>query len=162
MTIRKARKKDLEGIWYIFKQVVAMGDTYVFDPETPREDLEKHWFAGHMHTYVALSNGRIVGTYILKPNQIDLGSHIANGSYMVDPGMWNRGVGRRMGTHSIGEARNLGFKAMQFNMVIESNKAAIRIWQSLGFEIIGTIPDALHYKKEKYVNAHIMYKNLEL
>jgi len=159
--IRKAKHGDMDQVWNVFQPVVKTADTYVFDPDTPRRDLKKHWFGSNMFTYVAELDGHIVGTYILKPNQIDLGSHIANGSYMVHPDAWNKGIGRQMAIHSIKEARKLGFKAMQFNMVIETNKAAIHLWETLGFRIIGTVPGALFYKKERYVGVHIMYKNLE-
>ena len=161
LTIRRADRNDMDAVWHIFHAVVLRADTYVFDPHTPREDLEMHWFGHHIHTFVAEWDGTVVGTYILKPNQIDLGSHIANGSYMVHPDHWNKGIGRSMGKHSLVEAKKLGFRAIQFNMVIETNKAAIYLWKSLGFKIIGTIPEAFYFKKEKYISAHIMYKYLE-
>ena len=78
MKIRQADKHtDYSKVWEIFKAVIATGDTYVFDPDTPKESLARHWFADYMDTFVAEDeSGAIVGTYIIKPNQVDLGSHI--------------------------------------------------------------------------------------
>ncbi len=85
MNIRKATETDIDKVWEIFSKVIKTGDTYVFNPNTPKIDLKKHWFADNMETYVIERNGLILGTYIIKPNQIDLGNHIASCSYMVNP-----------------------------------------------------------------------------
>jgi len=160
MRIRKATLKDMEAIWEIFHEVIKTGDTYVFDPKTPKEDLHKHWFASYMHTYVLEENNKIYGTYILKSNQIDLGSHVANCSYMVHPDARRIGYGEAMCKHSINEARKLGFKAIQFNMIVSTNIPAVRLWEKMGFEIVGTIPDAFNHSTKGYVDAFIMYRKL--
>ncbi|MCP4050291.1 MAG: hypothetical protein GY730_06260 [bacterium] len=85
MEIRLAKSKDIDDIWNIFQAVIKTGDSYVFDPDTPRKDLNKHWLADYIHTFVAEIDGQVLGTYILKRNHIDPGSHVANGSYMVHP-----------------------------------------------------------------------------
>ncbi len=103
----------------------------------------------------------VVGSYILQPNCPDLGSHIANASYMVDPGVQGQGVGRAMGKHSILRAKELGYLAMQLNMVVSTNQAALKLWQSLGFKIIGTVPKAFNHSKLGLVDVHIMYLKLD-
>lgn len=160
MIIREATPHDVDGIWEIFEGVIKQADTYVFSPETPRTDLEKHWLASYMHTFVAEHEGKIVGTYILKPNQIDLGSHIANGSYMVHPEAQGLGIGKKMGEHSLLKAKELGFVGMQFNIVVSTNQAAVRLWKKLGFTIVGTTPQGFLLKNIGYVDTYIMYRAL--
>lgn len=160
MKIRKATNNDVDSVWEIFHEVIIKGDTYVFDPETKKHDLNKHWFATNMHTYVLEKNNKIWGTYILKPNQIDLGSHIANGSYMVHSNARRQGFGEAMCNHSLKEAGKLGFKAIQFNMIVSTNKPAIKLWKKLGFEIVGTIPNGFNHLTKGYIDAYIMYKKL--
>lgn len=161
LKIRKASLLDFDKVWEIFGNVIQTGDTYVFDPETPIEDLQKHWFAPNMHTYVVENPDRkLLGTYILKPNQIDLGSHVANASYMVHPSAQGQGIGKMMCAHSLAEAKGLGFSAMQFNLVVDTNQAAIRLWQKFEFKIIGTIPKAFKHQSQGLIDAHIMYRKL--
>lgn len=151
---------DYEMLWRIFKEVVKTGDTYVFSPDTSQEDFQKHWFRKSIHTYVLERNEKVLGTYILKPNQIDLGNHIANGSYMVHPNAQRQGIGEELCIHSLKEAKRLGFKAIQFNFVVSTNLAAIKLWKKHGFEVIGTIPEAFRHQKLGLVAAYIMYKKL--
>ncbi len=157
--IRKASLEDYDSVWDIFHQVIQTRDTYVFDPDTPKADLLKHWFSPYMHTYVLEEERNILGTYILKPNQIDLGSHIANASYMVHSDAQGKGVGRKLGEHSLKMAKELGFLAIQFNIVISTNEPAIRLWKRLGFEIIGTTPNGFR-SADGLVDTYIMYKSL--
>lgn len=161
MKIRKALDTDLDQVWEIFSQVIATGDTYVFSPDTPKDDLTKHWFANYMHTFVVEENGNILGTYIIKPNHIDLGDHIANCSYMVSPAAQGKGVGKKMCEHSIQFAKEEGFKAIQFNIVVSTNEAAVRLWEKYGFRIIGTTPNGFRHKRLGFVDTHIMYKALD-
>lgn len=160
MNIRKAIDQDRHEVWEIFTAVIQTGDTYVFAPDTAKEDLDKHWFSPYMDTYVLEENGEILGTYIIKPNQIDLGSHIANASYMVHPKAQGRGIGKLLCEHSLMEARKFGFLAMQFNLVVSTNKVAVKLWQKFGFNIIGTIPDGFNHLTLGYVDAFIMYLKL--
>lgn len=160
MHIRKAIDQDRHEVWEIFTAVIQTGDTYVFAPDTPKEDLDKIWFAPYMETYVLEDNGEILGMYVIKPNQIDLGSHIANGSYMVHPKAQGRGIGNLLCEHSLIEAKRFGFKAMQFNIVVSTNKVAVKLWQKHGFEIIGTIPEGFNHLELGYVDAYIMFRKL--
>ena len=160
MEIRKATTSDEQPVWQIIKAVIATGDTYVFDPETPEDEMIAYWFSPEKHVYVADENGEILGTYWLKANQPGLGSHVCNAAYMVSSETRGRGIGRKLAEHSIGEARRLGFRSMQFNFVVKSNEVAVALWKSLGFDIIGEIPDAFDHKPNGLTSAYIMYRKL--
>lgn len=158
--IRKAIEADRSAVWQIIKAVIAGGDTYVFAPDTPEEEMTCYWFSPEKHVYVAEEDGEIQGTYWLKANQPALGDHIGNGAYMVSPEAKGKGIGKQMALHSIEEARRIGFQALQFNFVVKSNTAAVNLWKSVGFEIIGEIPDAIRHSKNGLTNAYIMYLKL--
>jgi len=158
MIIRKAKQNDYDSVWEIFKEVIKTGDTYVFDPNTSKSDMQKYWFALNMHTYVLENEDKVLGTYFLRPNQVDLGNHIANGAYMVHPEAQNQGIGKKLCEHSLIQAKELGFKAMQFNFVVSANKYAVQLWKNYGFEVIGTIPKAFRHQKLGLVAVYIMYK----
>ena len=158
--IRKATQDDNDNIWTIIREVIATGDTYVFDPASSREEMLAYWCGADKHTYVALLNGQVAGTFVIKNNQLGLGSHIANGSYMTSSQAAGQGVGKAMGVFSLEEAKRLGYKAMQFNIVVKSNHRAVQLWEKLGFKIIGEVPEAFNHQKEGLVNAYIMYQKL--
>lgn len=158
--IRLATPQDHTAIWEIFHSVIQTGDTFVFSPNLNREEGLKNWIAPYIHTYVALIGSEIAGTYIMKKNQPGLGSHIANASYMVSPKHQGKGIGKLMAEHSLKEANILGFKAMQFNIVVSTNKPALNLWEKMGFNIIGTIPKGFKHQTLGYVDAHIMYQEL--
>jgi ribosomal protein S18 acetylase RimI-like enzyme len=158
--IRKAQSQDQDQVWEIIRQVIAAGDTYVFSPDSPKDKMLAYWFGQDKHTYVATIDNKVVGTFLIKDNQPDLGSHIANGAYMTSPAASGQGIGSAMGEFSLAEAKRLGYKAMQFNIVIASNKRAVGLWQKLGFTIIGEIPEAFDHKQLGLTNAFIMYRKL--
>ena len=160
MKIRTATEADRDAIWQIFHDVIAAGDTYAFDVGISRQDALEYWFEADTRTYVTESDGRIVGTYILRPNQSGVGSHVANAAFMVAPDARGQGIGRAMGEHCVSEARRLGFRAMQFNFVVSTNEAAVRLWQKLGFEIVGTLPGAFHHPEKGYVDVYVMFRSL--
>ena len=160
LNIRPAKDTDRDAIWEIFHEVVAAGDTYPFDPQISREDALAYWFRSGTHTYVAETDGKIVGTYILRPNQPGAGSHVANAAFMVAPNARGQGIGRGMGEHCLSEARRIGFRAMQFNFVISMNESAIRLWQQLGFKIVGTLPGAFRHPERGYVDVYVMFRSL--
>jgi len=161
LIIRKATTADYENVWEIFSKVIETGDTYIFDPKTPKEDLEKHWFSDYMTTYVIENKDQILGTYIIKPNQIDLGNHIANCSYMVHPKVQGQGIGKKLCEHSLKIARKHNFEGIQFNIVISENTGAIALWKKYGFDIIGTTPKGFRHQKLGLVDTYIMYKDLK-
>lgn len=160
MEIRKAADADKQAVWKIIKEVIAGGDTYVFEPETPETEMLDYWFSPEKHNYVAVIEGEIVGAFWLKPNQPGLGSHVGNAAYIVSSAAKGKGVGRRMAEYSLDEARRLGFESMQFNFVVKSNEVAVKLWRSVGFEVIGEIPDAFRHQTNGMTNAYIMYRKL--
>jgi L-amino acid N-acyltransferase YncA len=139
-TIIPATKANSNEIWEIFREVVASGDTYVFDPDLSREDALRYWLSVDHHAFVVTDNGHVYGTYILKKNHPGRGSHVANASYMVSSKARGKGLGSMMCEHSLEQARRLGFSAMQFNIVVSTNTAAISLWKKHGFSIVGTLP----------------------
>ncbi len=160
LKIRPAQVSDFEAVWKIFHEVVEAGDTYPIPPGTSMEQMHDLWFAPYMLTYVAEYEGEVLGTYMLKPNQPGLGSHVANGSYMVRSDSRRRGIGKAMAEHSFSEAKKAGFVALQFNLVVATNTPAVNLWKKVGFEITGTIPEAFNHKDLGLVDAHIMYRSL--
>jgi len=160
ITIRKAEDADFDAIWRIFREVVRRGDTYTYDPETTKEQAYSIWMSGGHTTYVACVDDQVVGTYILKPNQPGLGSHVANAGYMVGIDGRGKGVGRAMCEHSLEEARRMGFRAMQFNMVVSTNESAVGLWKKLGFSIVGTLPQAYRHRELGLVDAYVMHRFL--
>ena len=160
LNIRPATDADHDAIWKIFHDVIAPGDTYVFGPGTSREDGLVYWFETGNHSYVAEQDRHVIGTYILKANRPDLGSHIANASFMVAPGARGQGVGRAMGEHCLSEARRLGFRAMQFNFVVSTNESAVHLWKELGFNIVGTLPSAFQHPTKGFVDVYVMFRSL--
>lgn len=177
LEIRKAKEEDRPEIWEIIKAVIAGGDTYVFAPDSSEEEMLAYWLSPEKHTYVAVwsespksagilsdashrQGGKVVGTFFLKANQPGLGAHVGNAGYMVAPDAMGKRVGRTMAEFSLDEARRLGFQSMQFNFVVKSNAVAVKLWQAVGFEIIGEIPDAFDHARDGLTNAYIMYRKL--
>ena len=160
ISIRKAQESDFDAIWQIFHQVVQQGDTYTFDPETTKEQAHSIWMSDDVTTYVACIDGQVLGTYILKPNQSGLGSHVANAGYMVKADVQGKGVGRAMCEHSLEEAKRAGFLAMQFNMVVSTNESAVALWKKMGFSIVGILPKAFRHQKLGLVDAYVMHRFL--
>ena len=160
MKIRAATEADHDAIWNIFHEIVAAGDTYAFDPKMSREEALAYWFRADTHTYVAEKAGRVVGTYILRPNQPGLGSHVANAAFMVASDAQGSGVGRKMAAHCLSEAHRMDFRAMQFNFVVSTNAPAIHLWEQLGFKIVGALPGAFHHPEKGYVDVYVMYCSL--
>jgi L-amino acid N-acyltransferase YncA len=160
MKIRLATEVDHAAIWNIFRQIVAAADTYALDPNMSREEALQYWCEKSTRAYVAESGGRVVGTYMLRPNQSGGGSHVANAGFMVAPNAHGQGVGRAMGEHCLGEARRMGFREMQFNFVVSTNESAIYLWQDLGFKIVGTLPQAFRHPQKGYVDVYVMYRSL--
>lgn len=160
MEIREATRSDYDAVWDIFHQVVATGDTYVFGPDTPKGDLQKYWFGPSIKTFVLTEGDQVLGTYVIKPNQVDLGSHVANCGYMVNPAFQGKGIGKLLCAHSLEMAKEFGYRAIQFNIVVSTNEAAVHLWQKFGFRIIGTIPGGFNHQTLGYVDAYIMFREV--
>src|SRR6266568_8951291 len=146
LDIREIGADEFGLVWPIFQTVISSGDTYAYDPETTFEEARVLWTRPPSRCFVAEENGRVVGAYCVKPNQLGLGSHVANAAYMVGSEARGRGVASRLCEHSLDVARRSGFVSMQFNFVVATNEVAIRLWERHGFEIVGRVPDAFRHK----------------
>ncbi len=160
MIIRPITPADAPALWAILEPVIRAGETYTLPRDMRREDALAYWTAPEKAVFVAESEDRILGTYILRANQPGGGSHIANCGYMTTADATGRGVARAMCAHSLEEARRRGFRAMQFNFVVSSNVRAVRLWQAMGFAIVGTLPGAFQHPVQGYVDAYVMYRDL--
>ncbi|QIZ85803.1 GNAT family N-acetyltransferase [Bermanella marisrubri] len=160
MTIREADTKDFEQIWPFFHVIVAAGTTYAYPTEMTKQEAINTWMVLPEKTYVAEHEGEILGSYYLKTNMSGPGSHVCNCGYMVSDSARGKGVATAMCEHSQEQARQLGYRAMQFNFVASTNTGAIRLWEKLGFEKVGRLPGAFKHPQEGYVDAFVMFKDL--
>ena len=160
MTIRPATPADHDAVWEILEPMIRTGETYTLPRDMSREDALRYWFAPSHSVFVAEIDSLIVGTYFLQPNQQGGGSHVANCGYVTAPSAGGRGVGRAMCEHSLAHAKASGFRAMQFNFVVSTNERAVRIWQMLGFEIVGRLPAAFNHPTRGYVDALVMFQTM--
>ena len=160
LQVRRASAADWPRIWPIWHAVVARGDTYTWAPDTDQATAQALWLPPEpARTYLAVADGdRVVGTALLKPNQPGLGDHVANAAFMVAPAARGRGFGRALAQHVLAEARAQGYRAMQFNAVVSTNTAAVRLWRSLGFTILGTVPAGFRHPEHGLVDLHIMHR----
>ena len=160
MLIRPAFREDAAAIWTILEPVIRAGETYALDRDMSEEAALAYWLGPDKATYVAEVGGDILGTYYLRANQAGGGSHVCNCGYMTSPAATDRGIARRMCLHSLEQARERGFRAMQFNFVVGTNERAVRLWESLGFAIVGRLPDAFEQPSLGFVDALVMYRAL--
>ncbi|PHS79430.1 MAG: GNAT family N-acetyltransferase [Rhodospirillaceae bacterium] len=160
-TIRKATAQDWPGIWTIFEAVVKSGETYPYATDTSKDEAKYLWMKPEQHVFVAVDEGEVVGTYYIRDNQPTNGAHVCNAGYMVRKDQRGRGLGRALCEHSLQAARDLGYRAMQYNLVVSTNPAAVHLWQKLGFEIVGTLAEAFLHAQKGYVDAYIMYRLLD-
>ena len=158
MKIRKAKEKDWDRIWPIFKEIVSQGETYGFDVDTTYEQGRALWLDSPRETYVLEEDREILGSYFIRTNQGGPGSHVCNCGYMVSSNARGKGLATLMCQHSQEVAVNLNYKAMQFNFVASSNEAAVHLWKKLGFEQVGRMPRAFKHPKFGYVDALLMFK----
>jgi L-amino acid N-acyltransferase YncA len=161
MNIREATEKDFDAIWPIFHEIVSAGETYAYPQDTTKNEALKIWLQAPRKTYVFEDDNKIIGTYYIKTNQSGPGSHVCNCGYMVSSKARGKGLATAMCEHSQKVALELGYKAMQFNFVAASNEGAIRLWNKLGFEIVGRLPKAFNHPTKGYVDALVMYKWLQ-
>jgi L-amino acid N-acyltransferase YncA len=162
MEIRDAVPADWPKIWPFLRDIVRAGETYTWPRDESEEDSRRSWMATALpnRTLVAVEGDTVLGTAKMGPNHRGPAAHIANASFMVSPEHGGKGVGRALGEYVLTQARADGFRAMQFNAVVETNTAAVRLWQSLGFEIIATLPEGYHHATKGYVGLHIMFRRL--
>jgi len=158
--IRPARTSDATAIWRIIEPVIRAGETYALPREMTQTQAIAYWVGTDRETFVAEDNGRVVGTYYLRANQLGGGSHVANCGYIVASDVAGRGFARSMCEHSIELAKARGFRSMQFNLVVSTNDRAVRLWQSLGFVTVGNLPGAFAHPHKGDVDALVMFRKL--
>lgn len=162
MRIRRAEPRDEPAIAGILLPTIREGATYTLDADMTEADALAYWFGADKETFVAEDDdGAIVGTYYLRPNQAGGGRHVCNCGYMTSRSATGRGIARAMCEHSIAYASTRGYRAMQFNFVVRTNERAVRLWQSLGFAIVGTLPAAFEHPTQGFVDAFVMYRSLD-
>lgn len=160
LQIRPARSEDAAALWALMKPIIRAGETYALDPEMSEEEALGYWLASDKEAFVAEENGAILGTYVMRPNQAGGGRHVCNCAYMTSGHAVGRGIARRMCEHSLDHARARGYRAMQFNFVVSTNERAVRLWQSLGFEVVGRLPRAFEHPARGEVDALVMFRKL--
>lgn len=160
LQIRPLQRTEFHKIWPMFHAIISAGKTYSYDPATTREQGEAIWFSTEKTPFIAEVDGVPVGTFYLRPNQLGLGNHVANGGFMVAPEHVGKGYGKEMGARMVEEARKAGYHGMQFNFVVEGNDHSLNIWKKLGFEIVGKVPDAFRHSEKGLTAVNILYKKL--
>ena len=159
--IRRYQDTDWPAVWPLLQATFTAGDTYAYSPQSTEADIHKAWIDSPAATYVALdAGGALLGTYFIKANQPGLGSHVCNCGYVVAPAAQGQGVASGMCEHSQLEAVAMGFLAMQFNLVAASNERAVRLWQRMGFAVVGTLPKAFRHQRLGLVDALVIFKTL--
>jgi L-amino acid N-acyltransferase YncA len=160
MQIRLAGQADRDAIWRILEPTIRAGETYALPSDLNGAEAIAYWMGPDRETFVAEDDGVILGTYFLRANHQGGGAHVANCGYVTAPEATGRGVARRMCEHSLQYARDRGFKAMQFNFVIATNERAIGLWQDMGFETVGRLPQAFLHPRFGYTDALVMFRVL--
>ena len=158
--VRPASSCDRAAIWKVIEPAIRAGETYTLPSDLSEDNALNYWFSPTHEVFVAVIDDEIVGSYYLRPNQGGNGSHIANCGYMTAPWAAGCGVAQAMCRHSLDRARQRGFLAMQFNIVVSTNERAVLLWQRMGFEIIGRIPNAFRHPAAGLVDAFVMYRAL--
>lgn len=158
--IRAATQADAQALWAILEPVLRAGETYPQPMDLTREQALAYWFSPSHRVFVYESQGAALGTYYIKPNQQGNGDHVANFGFMTAPAARGRGVGRAMALAAFSQAKQMGFRAVQFNFVISANAPAVHLWQELGLQIVGTLPGAFLHPRLGEVDAYVMFKRL--
>ncbi len=158
--IKSVQPENHNAVWRILEPVIRAGETYPLPRDMSRSDAIAYWIKPDRETFVAEENGRLLGTYYLRTNQLGGNAHVANCGYMTASDATGRGVGRQMCEHSLAYARARGFRAMQFNFVVSTNERAIRLWQTLGFDTVGRLLLAFNHPTHGYVDALVMFRAL--
>ena len=160
MVIRPATPDDHDGIWAVLEPALRAGETFAFPRDLTRDEAIAVWSPPGAEVFVAEDAGAIVGTYYVRANHRGGGSHVANAGYATAPAASGRGIARAMCAHSLDHARARGFRAMQYNIVISTNERAVRLWQAMGFAIVGRLPGAFAHPAHGDVDALVMFRTL--
>ena len=159
--IRPMTEADWPRVWPFFDEIVQAGETYAYPLDLTSEQARELWtMRPPGQTVVLDEDGVITGSATMGPNRPGRGSHVGTASFMVAPAGRGRGVGRALGEYVVQWHREAGFDAIQFNAVVETNTVAVRLWQSLGFTIVGTVPAAFDSRAHGRVGLHVMHLDL--
>ena len=159
--IRRFHETDWPVVYPMLRTTFEAGDSYAFSPDSTEAEIHRVWIEVPTATYVACTpDGQVLGTYFIKPNQPGLGAHVCNCGYVVALAAQGQGIASAMCEHSQAEAIFMGFRAMQFNLVVSTNERAVRLWRKLGFSVVGTLPGAFRHLHLGYVDALVMFKKL--
>lgn len=158
--IRAMTSEDFERFWPTFSQIVQAQETYALDAQMSYQRAFELWCVRPLGTFVFESQGEVLGSYYIKANGEGPSGHICNCGYMVKAAFQGQGMAKRLCEHSQAIAIELGFKAMQFNSVVSTNAAAVHLWKTLGYQIIGTIPKGYQHRYLGYVDCYVMHKFL--
>ncbi len=158
--IRPFDDADSAHLWALLKPVFRAGETYAIDPAISERDALEWWSKGTHRAFVAEAQGKVMGSYYICPNQQGGGAHVCNCGFVTGAKAQGRGIARAMIAHALETARATGFRAMQFNCVVETNTRAVALWQRNGFEIVGRLPGAFRHPEQGYVDALVMYRML--
>ena len=156
--IRPTNDDDWSEIWPFFSAIVADGETYAYPDDLTSHEAHGLWMEQPPGLTVVLEDdGRVLGTAKMGPNRPSRGNHVGTASFMVDPAASGRGIGRALATYVVDWHRQQGYDGIQFNAVVETNAAAVHLWQALGFEVTGTVPGAFRSARHGRVGLHVMY-----
>jgi ribosomal protein S18 acetylase RimI-like enzyme len=158
--IRIATPTDVEGILQVIEPVFRAGETYTIPQDISSQEALAYWFADPHEVFVYEDSSGILGTYFLQANQQGNGAHVANCGYITAAQASGRGIARAMCQHSLARAKERGFRAMQFNFVVSTNERAVKLWQSLGFAIVGQLPKAFSHPRLGFVDAFVMFREI--
>jgi L-amino acid N-acyltransferase YncA len=158
--VREAVDDDWPRIFPFFAAIVEAGETYSYPDGLSSDEARALWL-GQERVVVAVEGDEVLGSATMGPNRTGRGAHVATASFMIDPDHSGRGVGRALGEHMIAWAGGAGYRGIQFNAVVETNHGAVALWRSLGFRIIGTVPEAFDHARYGYVGLHVMYRPLD-
>ena len=161
INIRVLQEQDWPAVWQLMKPLIRAGETYPYAVDMTVDQARRMWLDATEAVYVAEDDGGdLQGTYYIKPNQPTLGAHVANCGYMVAEQARGRGIATAMCAHSQREALRMGYRAMQFNLVVETNAASVHLWKKMGFDVVGRLPGAFKHATSGFVDAFVMYKVL--
>jgi ribosomal protein S18 acetylase RimI-like enzyme len=158
--VRPATPADGAAIWALLKPVIRAGETFALDRDMTEDAALGFWTGPGMEAFVAEADGAVVGTYYLRPNLAGGGAHVCNCGYVVAAKATGKGVARALCAHSLEHARSRGYRAMQFNCVVSTNERAVRLWQAMGFAVVGRLPGAFAHPEHGYVDALVMFREL--
>lgn len=158
--VSTASLSEFESALPFIRSIIAAGETYTLPQDMRDKEIRDYFFRDGNQVFKATIGNDIVGVYYLRPNQSGGGKHVANAGFMVSETARGKGVARTMAVHALKTAKGAGFEAMQFNFVVSANTVAVKLWQNLGFNILGVIPKGFEHPREGKVDAFIMHRFL--